>query len=232
MHHLKNYGIKTWYDRYELLMGDNRLKKNLEEGASKCNYAMIILSKDTEQSICAMEELSILCKRYNEGDITLFPILYELSPDDIPHTLIWIKKLIYKEVGRHTGTLEICNHVTCKITSDILKNYQYQSVADVLNHCESLLSPTIYALFSCYQKIACENLNSRITLLYAIYLNIIYSKSIYVDSTITTVSKIFERLFSETRLNLSIDYRELWLLENSICILVNYYVDSCTESNV
>lgn len=41
-------------------MGDNRIEKNLNEGAAKCKYAIIILSKDTEQSVCAMEEISIL----------------------------------------------------------------------------------------------------------------------------------------------------------------------------
>ena len=43
MYHLKNYGINTWYDRHKLLMGDNRVQKNLNEGAAKCQYALIIL---------------------------------------------------------------------------------------------------------------------------------------------------------------------------------------------
>ena len=34
VHHLKNYGINVWYDRYKLLMGDNRIEKNLKEGAT------------------------------------------------------------------------------------------------------------------------------------------------------------------------------------------------------
>lgn len=27
VYHLKNYGINIWYDRYEMVMGDNRFKK-------------------------------------------------------------------------------------------------------------------------------------------------------------------------------------------------------------
>ena len=45
------------------------------------------------------------------------------------------------------------------------------------------------------------------------------------------ISCIFERLFSDTKLNLAIDYRELWLLENSICLLINLYTDYCIESS-
>lgn len=209
-------------------MGDNRIEKNLNEGASKCQYALIIISKDTEKSTCAMEEISILEKKYNVGDTTLFPILYELSPKDIPYTLQWIKELIYKEVDRNTGTLEVCNHIACKVTGDILEKFYYKSIPDFLNHCEFLLPPIIYNLLKNYQAIDCENLNSRVTLLYATYLNIIHSENIQIDFTISMVSKIFERLFSETRLNLTIDYRELWLLENCICILINYCIESKT----
>lgn len=175
-----------------------------------------------------MEEISILERKYSAGDTILFPILYELSSKDIPCTLGWIKQLIYKEVDRSTGTLEVCNHIACKITRDILKKCHYQSISDFLAYCDSLLPPIIYKLLSRYQEIDCENLNSRIALLYATYLDIMHLKNIHVDSTITIVIKIFERLFSETRLNLTIDYRELWLLENCICILINY----CTESKI
>lgn len=138
------------------------------------------------------------------------------------------KKLIYKEVNRSTGTLEVCNHIACKVTGDILEKYPYQCIMDFLNHCDSLLSPITNSLLNSYQSIDCENLNSRVTLLYATYLEIIHSKNIHVDSKITIVIKTFERLFSETRLNLAIDYRELWLLENCICILINY----CAESKI
>lgn len=43
VYHLENYGIDVWYDRHEMVMGDDRLKKNIEEGAGKCEYALIIL---------------------------------------------------------------------------------------------------------------------------------------------------------------------------------------------
>lgn len=226
-YHLTNYGIGIWYDRQKLLMGDDRIQKNLTEGVAKCQYAIIILSKDTEQSICAMEEISILEGNYFNDNVTLFPVLYELSSQNIPNSLQWIKKIIYKEVNSSSGTLEICNHVACKITLDILEKYQYKTISEFLCY-NSLLPPIISKLLKSYQAVDCENLNSRVTLLYAIYVNILYLITINNDSTINMVSKIFERLFSETRLNLAIDYREIWLLENCICILLNY----CTESKI
>lgn len=59
----------------------------------------------------------------------------------------------------------------------------------------------------------------------AAYLTLIYNirqKNIY---ELQIIDKIFKLLFCETRLCLKIDYRELWLLENAIIILINIYLD-------
>lgn len=213
-------------------MGDNRIEKNLYEGASKCGYAIAILSENTVDSICAMEELSIIEDRYNQKAVTVFPVLYELLPEDIPLNLQWIKNLIFKEVNRHSGTREVCNHIACKITGDILDNCNYKSIQDILDAYPRLLPSTTYAILSSYKEIDCANLNSRISLLYAAYLTIMYAKTIPNNSLVTMISRIFERLLSEMRLNLTIDYRDLWLLENSICILIDCYLLSFAESRI
>jgi len=232
IHHLKNYGINIWYDRYAMMMGDNRQEKNIKEGARNSMYTLAILSKHTNSSACAMEELSIVESRYNEGKVTVFPVFFELSPDDVPIKLQWIKDLVYKEVNRNSGTREICNHIACKITGDILSGCNLRSIQDIINANPLSLPCATIALLQSYQDIDNANFNSRITLLYAVYLIIIQSKLAPLDTVTRMIVKIFERLFSETRLNLHIDYRELWLLENSICILINCYLAVCTESNI
>ena len=55
VHHLKNYGIDVWYDRYAMVLGDNRVEKNLKEGAETFKYSLIVISKHTINSKCAME---------------------------------------------------------------------------------------------------------------------------------------------------------------------------------
>lgn len=232
VYHLKNYGIEAWYDRYALVMADNRKQKNLEEGASKCTYAITILSKHTAGSICAMEELSIIEDRYYRNEVAVFPILFEISPGEIPCRLQWIKEIIFKEVDRHSGTREICNHIACKITSDYLENCNYKRLQDVLCIPPSSLPPVTHEILNSYRGVDCANLNSRVALLYTTYLIFSHSQSMQKNSITDMISSIFKRLFSETRLNLDIDYRELWLLENSICILVNCYLASCKESKI
>lgn len=231
VYHLKNYGINVWYDRYEMVMGDNRIKKNLEEGAGKCRYALIVLSQNTIKSVCATEEIEILKSRYARSEVVIFPVLYELNPSNIPPVFEWIRKLIFKEADRTTGTLEICNHIACKITQDMLSSYKYRTIKEIINS-NLHLPGSVDSLLNRYIQIDNANLNSRIALLYATYIIIVESCDLTTAQLHEVPINAFERLFTETLLNLTVDYRELWLLENSLCILINYYFTSCTESKI
>lgn len=224
VYHLKNYGINIWYDRYAMVMGDNREEKNLKEGAGNCQYAVVILSKNTYESPCAMEEIAIIENRYKNKETTVFPVLYELTPENLPNSLTWIKELIFKEVNRQTGTREICNHIACKITGDIVQSNTYKSISEIIISNLGIPLAT-NAILESYSNVDASNINSRVSLLYAAYLTLIYSIQRKNNYELYMIDKIFKLLFSETRLCLKVDYRELWLLENSISILVGIYLD-------
>jgi len=231
VYHLKNYGINVWYDRYEMVMGDDRVKKNLEEGAGKCRYALIVLSANTIKSTCATEEIKILESRYLRKEVIIFPVLYELKPSNIPTVFGWIKKLIFKEADRTTGTLEICNHIACRITQDMLSSCKYKTIREIMN--SGLHLPrSADLLLNRYIQIDYANLNSRVALLYAVYVIIVNTCDPATIPLSEVPTNAFERLFAETLLNLTIDYRELWLLENSLCILADYYFTYCAESKI
>jgi hypothetical protein len=231
VHHLKNYGVDIWYDRYELLMGDDRINKNIKEAAHGCEYALVILSKDTINSPLAIEEIKIIEARYFNNEVVVFPVLYELKPSDIPTEFNWIRNLIFKEANRNSGTLEICNHIACKITSDFLHKCRYKNIVDAVTDKMGLLPHPVKALLEKYLNIDSANHNSRVSILYATYIIIYNFEGFNVDHLLTLPAKVFERLFSETQLNLPIDYRELWLLENAMCMLIEHYI-SCTEFKI
>lgn len=230
VYHLKNYGIDIWYDRYELLMGDDRYEKNIKEGAEECNYALIILSSNTIGSKCATEEIKVLESRYNSNEVVVFPVLYELKPCNVPSEFAWIKNLIFKEANRTTGTFEICNHIACKVTNDMLSHYNYRTVSDIVN-ADLPIPKSVCCLLNRYNKIDNQNVNSKITLLYAVY-TILKYENITINQLYEIPTKAFERIFNETSLNLAVDYRDIWLLENCLCILINYYVTYCIESKM
>ncbi len=230
VYHLKNYGINVWYDRYEMVMGDDRYQRNIVEGAGMCKYALIVLSSNTINSICATEEIKILESRYYRNEVVIFPVLFEIEPCDIPPAFCWIKELIFKEVTRGTGTLEICNHIACKITQDYLNGCKYKTITEIINN-DLLLPRSVIVLLHKYTQIDNANLNSKVGLLYAVY-TIIQSDNNIVIALDELPTKVFERLFTETLLNLTVDYREIWLLENSLCILIDNYITFCIESKM
>lgn len=231
VYHLKNYGIDVWYDRQQLLMGDDRVEKNLIEGASKCRYAIIIVSKNTAISKCAMEEIKLIEKNCLLNLTTVFPILYEIKPSELPVELAWIKRLIFKEVTRDSGTYEICNHIACRITKDVLKNYKYQTLKEILSSNVLKNTPAINNLLCGYHEISNENLNGKISLLYSVFIFIESSVDYIENEYSTLVKKIFLRIFNESKLNILVDYRDIWLLENAISIQLNSYIEQLIDSS-
>lgn len=226
VYHLKNYGVPIWYDRYMLLMGDNRQTKNFVEGIENSRYACFVISRHTKDSVCAMEELLAIRERYYQRKMTVFPILYEISPSELPVDLFWITQLIFKEVNKSSGTREICNHIICRISQDILNEdcFKIKCLQDIISANNLSIPLFSRAILSSYLNVDQSNLNARISLLYAAFLTISMSIDFPQNVTLHMVYKVYEHLFSETKLNLPIDYRELWLLENCLCILINYYL--------
>ncbi len=231
VYHLKNYGMNVWYDRYKLLLGDDRIEKNLKEGAGQCEYAIIVISQNIKESNCALEELSVLEKRYNENRVIIFPILYEIAPNELPNRLVWIKDLIFKEVDIKSGTREVCNHIICKITENLMTNSLITSINELNDDSCAAISNDIKKIIRSYIKIDYYNINSKISLLYATHI-IIKERLTNIDKVPSFLFKTFDRLFTETQLNISVDYRDIWLLENVICLLLNYYIENSTESSI
>ncbi len=150
---------------------------------------------------------------------------FHTLPDTLPPELLWVKELIFKEATRQSGTYEICNHIACRITGDILTDFEYQDIQNIIDNLGNKIPIATYEIIKKYKEIDAANLNSRIALLYAAYLTIKVNLAEPVQPIYQMLFCIFERLFNETKLNLAIDYRELWLLENTVCILANLVIE-------
>ena len=112
-----------------------------------------------------------------------------------------------------------------------MESCKCKSIQDIINS-NLFLPKTVNSLLKQYSKIDNANLNSRVTMLYSIYIIIIESNNVKKSTLCELPTKVFERIFAETLLNLTIDYRELWLLENSMCILIEHHYSSCIESKI
>ena len=82
----------------------------------------------------------------------------------------------------------------------------------------------IKELLKQYYSIDHHNLNSRLTILYSVYL---FIKSSITYQQIVSIKPI-EWLFSITKLDLKIDFKELRIAENNLIILLNIIDDYYT----
>lgn len=96
--HITKYQLPIWYDRQQMLLGDNRNYKNFIEGVDIASYFIIVLSPNSISSTCANEEMELIKEKYNNNAAIVFPLFYNIAIDKIPNKYNWMKQLVYKEM--------------------------------------------------------------------------------------------------------------------------------------
>ncbi len=221
MYHLADFGFALWYDRHKMVLGDQRNYKNFIEGIVQTDYSVVIMSHNSIKSVCVAEEMVYLQEQHEAGLITIFPIFYKILPADLPIQYQWLTKLVYKEIGENTGTLQTCNHIITKVLSDELQNCEYKTLNQLLDFLDRKNKNIfIRKLLKAYLEISGNNHNARISILYSICTYISTTNKIH-NMFPQYYWKSFERIFSYTKLNLKTDLRETLILEIQTMLLVN-----------
>lgn len=214
LYHLQKYGCSVWYDNHQYILGDNK-PENYIEGICSSQYAVLFLSPTFFSSAGVKEEMQIIKARYSQGLIHLFPLLYNISISQLPIDYEWIKDLIYNTVTDTSGTLLSCSQMICKILEDQLCDMPCNSLSDALQF-HSLLPSYIVKLLEQYFQIIPQNIDSRLTLLYAVH--------VYVQ-TIEALPKEYifpaNYLFQTTKLHLSYNFKEIIIMEQLVCLCIN-----------
>lgn len=218
--HITNYELPVWYDRYNMLMGDNRDYKNFEEGIEQCKYAIVIVSPNSIESDCAQEEMKLIHKRHMTERMTIFPIFYNIKACALPENLRWMTKLVYKELDGSIDARGTCNHIICRVLLDELEKYKIRSINDFFERYDRNSALCyITKLLKAYCQISDDNRDAKIALLYSVC---IYIREYYnLNGTPNFYYTGVDRLFDETRLHLPIDIRETLIFERLTLLLIN-----------
>jgi hypothetical protein len=221
--HISSYAIPIWYDRHKMLLGDERDYKNFTDGVESCDYAVIILSKNTLNSKCAKEEIALIYSKHQKSEITVFPIFYNLLCEELPNDVQWLTKLVYKELNPSIDSRSTCNHIICKLLLDDLQKCRLKSINEVKHYFRNNATYTyLKEIINAYSIISDENHNAQIALLYA---GALYLKSYYnLNDTPDFYLVGLERIFNETKLNLPIDLRETLIFERLFLLLINHSI--------
>lgn len=212
LYHLKRYGVPVWYDYHELVLGDDKEKKNFQYAIECAEYFVVIYSKEFFCSPSALREEKLIFKKRKTHDISIFPILYNITINEIPESYqLKISDLIYNEITDATGSLSTINQIVCRM---LLKEYQVSEVE---------CTPTLYDLkmystddaftdflINRYRTIDPENFNSRATLLLCLFKYLTMNSSSNIPSH---HEKTVEYLTGYTNLNVQYNHKELTILE-------------------
>jgi hypothetical protein len=80
---LSKAGVKVWYDRFELKLGDS-LREKIDEGLANSRYGVVILSSHFFKKNWAKTELDALVNRQNEdGKKVILPIWHGIGIEEV-----------------------------------------------------------------------------------------------------------------------------------------------------
>ena len=215
---LSNFGVDLWYDRRNLFLGDNRDDANLEQGASspRINYAIVLYSDNFEKGSMCQKEYKIIEKRYQNGELHIFPIFIGEVPKTIPSDYYLLKELVYNNISCYEDYNKIALHIFSKITYDEIADMQFPSLEKILvehPHNTSLE----HQLLQEYDLISKESINMRISALYYIFLCLSSRQSVCYHHK-KMMRYVYYRACSR---KIDDERRELQLLENIIVFYFN-----------
>ncbi|MCM1181166.1 MAG: toll/interleukin-1 receptor domain-containing protein [Clostridium sp.] len=218
-YHIKNFGFKVWYDYDELFIGDNGDKLNFDEGLNISQYIVIIVSENLFHSPCAVEELNVIYKLYQNKNIVIIPILYNLTGENIPTKFSWLKEFIYDELTKDTGTADVATQIVAKYFEDQIRTGKFHAINEFISQREFLFNNYIKELLISYSKLDIRNINGRVSLLYSISRYICLKYDTIKIPYYCTKSILYLEQFSN--LNISINFKEISIMENALTIMLN-----------
>src|SRR5207247_801295 len=75
---LEDAGLKVWYDRVELGLGDS-LRKKIDEGLAHSRFGIVILSPPFFAKHWPQQELNGLAQREVDGEKVILPVWYNMA---------------------------------------------------------------------------------------------------------------------------------------------------------
>ncbi len=213
LYHLKNYGLSVWYDYHELILGAKKKEKNFVNAIENSNYFIIVYSQGFFHSPCAIQEENIIFDEFKKRPITIFPLLYNISFNELPQLQkSRIENLIYNEITDESGSLPTINQIVCKFYIDQLTESCYDLTPCInLSVAKKIDDIFIRRIIDVYSQISADNFNARIALLFSLFE---YSMELHQEVNISeNIIKTMNYLFNTTKMNIPLNHKELIIAE-------------------
>lgn len=208
-YHLKNFGLKVWYDYEKIFLGDRGDYINIENGVYKSNIFILFISNSLLKSSGALLELEHIKKLIDMKKIIhIIPIFCDMNSTQVPDSLKWINDYIYGEckLDNSSGTYDLAIDIYNKLLK-ILCEKENVSILETIDMKDKFLAN----LSILYLNIDNRNTSAKITLLYTmiIYNNIINNHC----NKYSTLLKGLTKLYNKANLNIEYSIKEMKCIE-------------------
>lgn len=220
LHYVEKYELPVLYDPMRLSSEDDYNLKSFNAGIEKADYAILLLTSNSVSSTCIQEEIHQICTRYEKRNIVIFPILYNLDSDGLPLQWRFLTKMMYYEVNQESEFFDICNHIICHILMNELNKYPFREIQTFILQNQNIpLMNYPIRLLNAYSSVDDRNQKVKVSLLYALYTYIRSSYNIHVIPPFYYIG--IHKLFDAARLRISVDEREIIILERLTLLMLN-----------
>lgn len=196
-------GIKCWYDHHELFLGDNLRETITHKGIQQSQYCILIINKNFLNRNWPCEEAKLFYERYINGeDVTLFPVLLDISKDDLKESkLSFLLSIKYQFLKSGEKVDRIGYQILNRIFNDIKCQNSMFSFEDIKLKFRRLTlneSINIFNVLDTIDRLSPTDYRDRAILL--ICLIMLFDNSPYIK----TVQKISYMIYENYPINFDI----------------------------
>lgn len=134
------YGLHCWYDQHELFLGDELHETIIKQGINQSKYCVLIINQTFLNSNWPCEEARLFFERLKKGeDITIFPILLDITKTDLANSKIkFLLSIKYQFLHTGESIEQIAFQIINRVYFDIAKQCFFSDFDSFLKHVERL----------------------------------------------------------------------------------------------
>lgn len=220
LQHMEKFALPVMYDPERASAEEDFNLKGFSTGIEKSRYAVILLTPNSVSSACVQEEIHQIYAKYQNRNMKVFPILYGVKKEELPSDMQYFTEMMYYETDSDIEIYDISNHIVSHILMNELEKYQFRAIQQFILHNQSIPLMTYpTSLLNAYSAVDDETPAVKVALLYALQ---VYIKNSY---NINAIPKFYyagiHKFFDITRLRITVDEREMIIMERMILLLLN-----------
>jgi hypothetical protein len=133
-------GLKVWYDKYTLTVGDS-LRRRIDEGLAKCSYGLVILSKHFFSKEWPQKELDGLVAREDGKAKRILPVWHTITKQEVLgfSPMLADRLAVSTSEGLQRVVEQIMRAVQSKPTAELLSPKQVQTTHSLSTQAVELL---------------------------------------------------------------------------------------------